>query len=456
MKFLLPLLIATAPLMAAGNGEIARLEAMSDTFASVADRATPAVVFIEVEGRVDRSQVADPMEQMQNEFFRRFFGAPPQQQEQVPVRGAGSGFLVSADGYILTNNHIVGPADTIKVRMRDGREYMAELIGTDPQTDVAVIKIEGENFPYLKLADSSGARVGDWAIAVGSPFGLEATVTLGIISAMGRSDLHITEFDNFIQTDAAINPGNSGGPLLNLHGEAVGVNTAIIHAGGAGYLGIGFAIPSNMAKRVMEQLIDGGSVTRGYLGTRLQPVNQDLAIALGLDRPTGALITDVMPDSPAQKAGLEAGDVIVEFEGIAIESPGALQSHVSMIDPGQRVSFKVIRDGKTMTKRAKLAKRPGPTTGKEGLGIEVQPLDDQLAQQYNYAGESGVVVKRTEMGSAAYKAGIRPGTLIVRVNRTPIKTPEEFYKAVEEAEGDKVLLLVRQGQSMRFVTLPKQ
>ncbi len=457
----------TVTLSAASNGEIATLKKLSRGFNQVAASATPAVVNIRVEATVTPTPgpfgggQEESMDPFQQEFFRHFFGMPPgggMQQQPQPRIGMGSGFLVTSDGYILTNNHIVQGAHLITVHLHDGTELEAELVGTDPSTDIAVIKIEGEDLPFLTLANSDDAEVGDWAIAIGSPFGLEATVTVGIISAKGRDELHITDLEDFIQTDAAINPGNSGGPLLDLDGEAVGVNTAIV-SGSGGYMGIGFAIPSNMAQRVMEQLINEGAVTRGFLGVTLQPVDSDLAKAFGLSKPTGALVTEVIEDSPAAKAGIEQGDIILEFNGTKIESISALRNNVSMLDPGMRVKFTLNREGKRMQKTAVIGTHPKaggqPGSVSHKLGIEVDPLDDKLAQQLNYHNEKGVVVKRVDTGSKAAKAGIKPGALIVRVNRTPVTTPEEFYKALDDAAkgSDRVLLLVRQGQVMRFVSL---
>ena len=461
--FLTFMLLLAAPVMADhNNGDIEQLRMMSRGFSKVAKEATPAVVFIRAEGKAPAGpgfgMEGEQMDEFSQEFFRRFFGMPNGPIPGQEIVSHGSGFLVSQDGYILTNNHIVGEAETIEVRLHDGRKFDADLVGADPQTDIAVIKIDAEELPFLELANSDATEVGEWAIAIGSPFMLDATVTVGVISAKGRNELHIRDIEDFIQTDAAINPGNSGGPLLDLDGKAVGVNTVIL-TGSGGYMGIGFAIPSNMAQRVMDQLIKDGTVTRGFLGVTMQPVDSDLAVAFDLPKPTGALVTEVMPGSPAEAAGLQQEDIILEFNGQRVESINGLRNAVSMIEPGSKVNLTIHRNGRKIKKTVTIKAHPesggGPGTLAHSLGLEVDPLDDNLAQQLNYQNESGVVVKRVETGSPAAKVGIKPGALIVRVNRTPVQTPEEFYDALEEAGkvSDRVLLLVRQGQAMRFVSL---
>ncbi|MBS0622887.1 MAG: DegQ family serine endoprotease [Verrucomicrobia bacterium] len=466
-QLLICLSLLTLPLTAsapppATPQEITELKAMSRGFSHVAKKATPAVVFIRVEGKgsvMGPGFDGDGMDSFHQEFFRRFFGMPSTPQQQAPRIGQGSGFIVSSDGYILTNNHIVNGADSIKVGLTDGRRFDAKVVGTDPQTDIAVIKIEAEELSFLKLADSDAAEVGEWVIAIGSPFGLEATVTVGVVSAKGRDELHITDFEDFIQTDAAINPGNSGGPLLNLDGEVIGVNTAIV-TGSGGYMGIGFAIPSNMAKRVMDQLIHAGSVTRGFLGVTLQPVDEELAAAFGLPRPIGGLVTEVAPSSPAKEGGIEQGDIILEFNGQKVESISALRNAVSMVDPGSKVQLRINREGKEKKLSVTIGAHPEtktqPGTPAHSLGLEVESLSDHMASQLGYTNERGVIVKRVDPGSPAARAGIKPGiTLIVRVNRTPVETPDDFYKALDDASksSDRVLLLVRHGQVMRFVSL---
>ncbi len=287
----------------------------SKAFTAVAKKSIPAVVFIKVQSNAPDQEEGgfpygyqNPYDFSPDDFFNRFFGAPyrGQPQKPAPQLSQGSGFIVTADGYVMTNSHVVKGSDKITVVLNDGRELDATVVGTDPHTDIAIVKIEGKEFPFLQLGDSDEIDIGEWVIAIGSPFQLEASVTVGVVSAKGRQNLRITDFEDFIQTDAAINPGNSGGPLLNLTGEVVGINTAIVSRTG-GYMGIGFAIPSNMAKNIMAQIIEKGTVTRGFLGVNLQPVDKDIADAFNLPKPEGALISEVFKDTPADTSGIEAG-----------------------------------------------------------------------------------------------------------------------------------------------------
>ena len=335
----------------AQKSDIASLRQTSNTFAQVAKEATPAVVFITVEKTVEISSpfsFNDPFEQFNDEFFRRFFGdkIPQEHAHKYHQMGQGSGFIISRDGYILTNNHVVGDADKITVKLQDGREFSnSKVIGTDPESEVALIKIQGDDFPVLPMGDSDKTEIGDWAIAVGNPFGLSETVTVGVISAVGRSNVGIAEYEDFIQTDAAINPGNSGGPLLNLDGQVIGINTAIFSQSG-GYMGIGFAIPINMAKKIMDQLIKNGRVTRGYLGIYIQNLTPDLAESFNLKQNEGVLVTEVGEGSPADKAGLMQGDIILEMNGQKMSSDSMLRNEVAMLAPGTKVNLLVYRDGK--------------------------------------------------------------------------------------------------------------
>ena len=320
---------------AQGQGSAAEsLRMMGKTFASVAKRVSPAVVFVKVEKVVESQpnvQFFAPFggdNPFGDDFLQRFFGTPspqeqPRQFRQIPrqhqrIVGQGSGFIISPDGYIMTNNHVVGDADKVTVKLEDGREFIAKTVGTDPHTDVALIKIDAKNLPVLALGNSDALEVGEWVLAIGNPFGLSHTLTAGIVSAKGRSSLGLADYENFIQTDAAINPGNSGGPLVDLNDKAVGMNTAIFSQSG-GYMGIGFAIPINMAKAIKDQLIKTGSVTRGYLGIVIQDLTPELAKSFGLDDHNGILVAEVTENSPAEKAGLRQGDVIVEFNGKAVE-----------------------------------------------------------------------------------------------------------------------------------------
>ncbi|MFQ5902242.1 MAG: Do family serine endopeptidase, partial [Candidatus Binatia bacterium] len=328
--------LSVAVLPPPANAQKKAIENLRETgkaFAAVARKISPAVVFIKVEKTVTGGSPFSPSMPFGDEFFRHFFGEPfpyrqPPRQRQRIV-GQGSGFIISSDGYIVTNNHVVGDADKVIVGLIDGREFTAKTIGTDPHTDVAVIKIEAKYLPVLPLGDSDALEVGEWVLAIGNPFGLSHTLTAGIVSAKGRSSIGITDYEDFIQTDAAINPGNSGGPLINLEGRAVGINTAIFSQTG-GYMGIGFAIPINMAKSIRDQLIKHGSVTRGYLGIMIQDITPALAKTFGLDTTKGVLISEVTKGSPAGMAGLARGDVIVEFNGHPVEKVGPFHNEVAL------------------------------------------------------------------------------------------------------------------------------
>jgi serine protease Do len=365
--------------------------------------------------------------------------------------------LVSADGYILTNCHVVKGADKIEVTLNDGEVQKATLVGTDPSTDLAVIKIEGKDLPFLKLGDSEALDVGEWVIAIGSPFQLQASLTVGVVSAKGRQGLNITDLEDFIQTDAAINPGNSGGPLLDLDGKVIGINTAIVSRTG-GYMGIGFAIPSNMAKNVMDQLIKTGSVTRGFLGVYLQPIDKDIAAGFNLPKVEGALVSGVEKDSPAEKAGLEQGDIILEYDGKPIKSAQAFRYDVSMLGPGQKIELKVNRKGKILNISVILgsaANKAAPIVISQKLGIEVENITPDLARKLGYTeGEEGVVISKVKPGSPAGMAGLRPGCLIQAVNHKKVATTSDYESVLSEsAQNKRILLLVRQGKLTRFYSI---
>jgi len=458
------------------TGSIDTLRQMGKAFAAIAEKASPAVVGIKVKQVVTREYSDMPDwpfgKQFDDEFFKRFFGddffrryqRSPQRKSYRPVQG--SGFIVSTDGYILTNNHLVGQADKVLVKVGENPEIEAKVIGTDPESDVAVVKIDGNSLPFLELADSDALEVGEWVLAIGNPFGLSHTVTAGIVSAKGRSGLHLAdiEYQDFIQTDAAINPGNSGGPLLNLDGKVVGINTAIVtgHLAYRGNVGIGFAIPVNMAKYVYDQLIESGTVERGFLGVGIQNLTPKKAPFFGLKEDTkGVLVPEVTEGSAAEKAGIKHGDVIVEFNGRPVEKVNELQSRVAMLKPGTRVKIIVLRDGKRKTLTATLSKRPkrrlaagAPSDTLEHLGLAVQNLTDDLAKRLGYEGLTGVVVTRVKPGSEAARKGITSGALIIEVNRSPVKNTKEFDEAIERAaRGGFVLLLVNNGRHNQFIVL---
>lgn len=450
---------------------IATLRQMGKAFASIAEKASPAVVGIQATKVVSRGPSArgwpygGPSNPFEDELYRYFFGprrSPREREEPEPRQVAqGSGFIISSDGYILTNNHMVGGAETVTVKLADGRKLTAEIVGTDPQTDVAVVKIDETELPYIELADSDALGVGEWVVAIGNPFGLSHTVTAGIVSAIGRNSIGVAAYEDFIQTDAAINFGNSGGPLLNLDGEAVGINTAIIGPGGN--VGIGLAIPSNMAKDIYAQLKDTGEVVRGFLGVQGSDVEAGVGEYFGLEDDKGVVIMEVVEDSPAAKAGVKQDDVVVELEGRPVADWNDFRNRVAMYKPGSKVRIGVIRDGKRKTLTAVLDKRPEGRLGsreggnglQETLGMSIQTLDEEMASRLGYEDLSGVVVTAVRPGSLAAEAGIQAGTLIMEVNRKAVRSVEEFNEAIEKArEGKKeALLRVRDEEWTRLVML---
>lgn len=449
---------------------IALLDRTAKAFAAVVKKAVPAVVFVRVEKTVESRgtaspfQFQDPFDFFNDPFFERFFGPHFQPRRRMPrkfqQRGQGSGFIISKDGYILINNHVVGDADLIKVKLSDGREFKAKVIGTDPQSDVAVIKIDATNLPVLRLGDSDKLEVGEWVIAIGNPFGLSQTVTVGVVSAKGRSRIGINDYEDFIQTDAAINPGNSGGPLVNIHGEAVGMNTAIFSRSG-GYMGIGFAIPINMAKAIKDQLLKKGKVTRGWLGVVIQDIDEELAKSFGLEKTEGVLIAEVSEGSPAEKAGLKQGDIILRLNGKKVDDLGELRNKIALTAPGTKVKLEVLRENKRRTIQVTIGEQPaGRAIGMAQheilgkIGLVVQDLTEELAKQFGYRESQGVLVAEVEPGSPAARVGIRPGHLIEEVNRRRVHNMDEFVRALAQSKKTKsVLFRVRDGEFSRYVAI---
>ena len=472
---------APAPPAATG-GRFGALPSLAD----VAKRVSPAVVNISTTQKSERSSGSGRSERERRrnmppspfgpgpgpnpfggsedfeEFFRRFFGdRPPSQQ-----RSLGSGFLISEDGYIITNNHVVGEGNAkVTVRLSDKEEYEAKVIGSDEKTDLALIKITVKHdLPVVPLGKSADLLVGDWVIAIGNPFGLEQTVTAGIVSAKGRV-INAGPYDDFIQTDASINPGNSGGPLINLKGEVIGINTAIFSQGG-GNIGIGFAIPIDQAKSIVEQLKDKGKVTRGWLGVAIQSVTPELAKSFGLKEPIGALVAEVTSGGPAEKAGLQRGDVITTFNGITVKDSHELPSLVARTPVGEKAEVVILRNGKEQNYSVKLgeltdqqakAEQRGDES-EDAWGMTVANLSSEAASRFQIEkAQKGVVVTEVEPDSPAAASNIQPGDIIEEINRQPVRSVEEFEKAVAAAkEKETLLLLVRRGNASTFFALRKQ
>jgi serine protease Do len=456
------------------NDDVAILKSMQNGYVKVASEASKAVVNIRVEQIIERSaRSANPFEFFGEDLFEHFFrqgpGSPsprnrqpqPQPKTEKDIRyGQGSGFIISDDGFILTNNHVVGEADKVFVTLVDDREFEAEVIGADKETDVAVLKITTkEPLPVLPLGDSDKIEVGQFAVAVGNPFGLSHTVTSGIISAKGRSNVGITGYDYLIQTDAAINPGNSGGPLVNLDGEAIGMNTAIYSRSG-GYMGIGFAIPINLAKAIFTQLKETGTVTRGYIGVYIQDISPQMAKSFDMEGKDGILVAEVEKESPAQEGGLQQGDIILELDGDAVKETASFRNKVALMAPGTKIELSVQRDGKKINVTITLGEKPtsveettvsGETVSKS-LGFTVQTLTDELAERLGFENESGVLVTEVDESSNAYRSGLRPGMLVREINRQDVNSLKDFKAAAEEAtnSGD-VLLLVKDTRGTRFI-----
>jgi len=444
----------------------------SNGFAEVAKAVTPAVVNITTvtmdkvsDGRPIPDEFRDRMEEFfggpGGPFGPRGFRGPQGPGEPRGHRGGGqgSGVIVSTDGYVLTNNHVIDGAREVTVTLPDKREFKGRIVGADPKTDLAVVKIDGQNLPTVSWGDASKLQVGEYVLAVGNPFGLNSTVTLGIVSALGRGRMGITQYEDFIQTDAAINPGNSGGALVNTRGELVGINTAIFSQTG-GYQGVGFAVPTSMSKPIYDSLIKNGKVVRGFLGIGIQDMNQDLAKSFGTKDVKGALVSDVKDESPADQAGLKQGDIIVAYQGSPVEDAVALQRMVTRTTVGTKVPVRVIRDGHekdftvTIGEQPEITKIAKSETG-EGdyafAGVAVQDLDRDTAKELGIKGKAtGVVVTSVEPDSGADKAGLLPGDVIREINRRPVKSVKDFEKVSSGVKkGESVLILInRRGASL--------
>ncbi len=433
------------------------------SYSAMLKKVTPSVVNIFTTRTVQMRQLP----QFQDPFYRRFFGEGPEQQPRSRQEPSlGSGVIISTNGYILTNNHVIADADEIKVALASGNklEYDAKLIGTDPKTDIAVLKIDAEDLPAVVIADSDLLEVGDMVFAVGNPFGVGQTVTRGIVSAVGRGNLGITDYEDFIQTDASINPGNSGGALVDAAGRLVGINTAILSRTG-GNNGIGFAVPINMARSVTERLTQYGRVVRGYLGVVIQPVTEQLAERFKLDNTRGALISDIMPDSAAADAGMKAGDVIVSFNGREVNSVRDLRLRVEVTPPNTKVPVEISRDGKKQELTVTLKEMPGEAVaggrmpgdpGEPGFlqGVELQDLTPRIRMALELPADlAGVLVAAVAPDSAAAKAGLSQGNVIIEINRKEVESARHAFSILREAKSDSVLLYVWSEGQRRYVAI---
>ena len=435
-----------------------------ESFSSLAEMVSPAVVNVRTEktvqggGRTNRHFNQNPFgnDDRFNDFFEKFFG------EQLPKdhkeRSLGSGFIIDKDGFIVTNNHVIENADKIKVKMKDGKEYTAEIIGRDPSTDLALIKVpSGNNLPVIAFGDSNNLKVGQWVVAIGSPFGLEQTVTAGILSAKGRV-IGSGPYDNFLQTDASINPGNSGGPLIDMQGKVVGINTAIIASG----QGIGFAIPINLAGGIIEQLKNKGEVTRGWLGVVISDINEDVAEYYGVQDKKGAMVMEVVKGDPADLAGIQANDIILEVNDRKVESSRDLTNMIAGISVGEKVKIQVLRNNKKQVFMVGIAKRPeesklasrSPEKGREDeLGIRVTDLTPEIAQRLNLSPTEGVLVERVEPDGKAAQAGVQTGDLIKEINHHAVKSVQDYASQVSRLKKNDVVQMFIWRMNAGFVVV---
>ena len=432
------------------------LQEFSETFARIAEKVKPSVVLIRSKRVVRAAQ-----QQLRNPFEEFFGGTTPRRQEPRTDRGLGSGVIVSEDGYILTNNHVVDKADELTVYLSDERELKAEVVGTDPRTDLAVIKVNSDDLPVLSFGDSEQLRVGEWVMAVGNPFGLSHTVTAGIVSAKGRkSVLGGDSYQNFIQTDAAINPGNSGGALVDLEGNLMGINTAIYSRTG-GYQGIGFAVPANMARDIMTRLIEDGKITRGFLGVEISDLDADLAASMGLDDDKGVLIANVIKGGPAVDSDIQKDDVVLALNGIEVEDSDALRNRIADFQPGTEIELEIYRDGRRKMVEIELGElpdNPSQLASSEGpekspasnIGIDVMNISREWTRYYEMG--SGVVIAKVVAGSVAEDKGLRRGELITEVNGEPVSNVREFVSIIRQFDaGEAIRFRVQRGEQQRLV-----
>jgi len=452
-----------ASYLSADESQLPSIVDLNEAFVQIAENVNPSVVTI-ITTKVVKLRGNQMFPGFDDDLFYRFFGVPPQTERRGTATALGSGVIVDKKGYILTNNHVVEQGEEILVRLIDNREFEAEIVGTDPKSDLAVIKIKADDLKPIVLGDSDALRIGEWVLAIGSPFSdnLDHTVTAGIVSAKGRSNILDKDiYQSFIQTDAAINPGNSGGALVNIRGELIGINTAIATNGGAGNLGIGFAIPVNLAKKVLSDLIEHGKVIRAWLGVTIQNIDDKTAKAMKIKNRTGVLIGSVVEDGPADKAGIEIGDVIIEFDGKKVKNVSNLRILVSNSEVGKEKEVVVIRGKKIKTIKVKLEEMPGNMAGQSlnsagsatKLGLTVDELTPYLARQYGVdADEEGVLVTAVDRNSEAGQV-LRPGDLIQRIGERKIKSLQDYNEALKESAGEYILVLVKRKDNTFFVTL---
>lgn len=415
------------------------LEEIQDAISQLAEHVTPTVVGVS--------------------SIRKLSSPGNRSRQDVPRPGSGSGVVIHEDGYIVTNDHVIGNAVEAEIHFSDNSTLIAHVVGRDPDTDLAVLKVDaGHNLPSATFGDSRSVKVGQWVLAVGNPFGLDRTVTLGVVSGIGRDNMNLSRYENFIQTDASINPGNSGGPLFNLQGEVIGINAAVINFA----QNIGFAIPSNMVSRIVEQLKTDGKVVRGWLGVGIRPLTPQLAEKFGVPDGSGVLVNEVFQNDPADLARIQSGDVITQIDGERLESPNQLSRVVAGFSPGEEVLVHIIRDGKPLrlpvalgTKREKpIVAAPPPTAAEIGLGIDVAPLTEELARQFSLERATGILVVRVAQGSLAFSEGVRKGDVIQEVNRVDVPTMKEFRQALESVTpGDTILLRILRESQAFFVVL---
>ncbi|NNF43287.1 MAG: DegQ family serine endoprotease [Phycisphaerales bacterium] len=456
--------------VAAARSELQVATDLSQAFKLVAKAVSPSVVHITAIGKTPTAPAAG----LNDDMLRRFFGdrmppgftppgyTPPNGTPQPRPRGSGSGLIVSTDGHIVTNHHVVADASVIEVRLEDGREYEATLVGADPESDIAVVKVSADDLVPATIGNSDALEVGDWVVAIGNPFGLDHTVTAGIVSATGRSGMGLATFENFIQTDAAINPGNSGGPLVNLRGEVIGINTAISSRSG-GNNGVGFAVPSSMFQHVLDSILDDGKVERGWLGVNVQAMSADLARSFDFDG-NGVLIADVLANGPALDAGIKAGDIVTAVNGKPVATPTELVNAVATSDPGTRVNLAIERNGRSKKIAVVLGERPGPqrlaananpsrVTGEYGVAVET--LNDELANRLGTDTTKGVVITRVMPDSPAARAGLRTGEIILEIAGERVENAQDFTRVLgDQADDRAVRLRVESRGGVRFVMLP--